>query len=346
MARKVVGYQVRPGGLLGYVKTGKQQRTKLFPLGTDPADIELWRAQTKHELLKARPTKGTLAGDITKFLEGLPEGRRKVDFINWLKKWTASPLGAKPRSTITREDVVSQFKRWGDYSGSSKNHLRQVALSLWRELDGPDAACPVKAIAKFPEAQPRKGFFSEEEIENIAANLPADYADAVEFFAITGWRSEEVKKLRWEEIDFEHRMIRLSPERAKNREGREFPMGPVEDIINRRMALRSVRKLDWVFTYAYGGKKTPVHYRPIGNWGKVWKKACREAGCPGALVHNFRRTAVRNFDKLGISRSVAMKLVGHKTEAIYRRYRIVDEAELHAAGELLKKKKEERQENS
>jgi hypothetical protein len=47
---------------------------------------------------------------------------------------------------------------------------------------------------------------------------------------------------------------------------------------------------------------------------------------------------VRKLDKLGVSRSVAMKLVGHKTESIYRRYRIVDEEELHAAGELLKKK--------
>ena len=37
---------------------------------------------------------------------------------------------------------------------------------------------------------------------------------------------------------------------------------------------------------------------------------------------------MRNLERAGVPRSVAMKLVGHKTEAIYRRYAIVDEVML------------------
>ena len=35
---------------------------------------------------------------------------------------------------------------------------------------------------------------------------------------------------------------------------------------------------------------------------------------------------VRTFERAGVPRSVAMSIVGHKTESIYRRYVIVDEA--------------------
>src|SRR6266704_6586197 len=54
----------------------------------------------------------------------------------------------------------------------------------------------------------------------------------------------------------------------------------------------------------------------------TWARACREAGVPGRIPHDFRRTAVRNLERAGVSRSAAMKLTGHKTEAVYRRYAI------------------------
>lgn len=47
------------------------------------------------------------------------------------------------------------------------------------------------------------------------------------------------------------------------------------------------------------------------------------------------RTAVRNLERAGVPRSQAMKPVGHKTEAIYRRYAIVSAADLDVASERL-----------
>jgi integrase len=53
------------------------------------------------------------------------------------------------------------------------------------------------------------------------------------------------------------------------------------------------------------------------------------------IPHDFRRTAVRNLERAGIPCSAAMAMVGHRTEAIYRRYAIADEAMLNAAGTKL-----------
>ena len=56
----------------------------------------------------------------------------------------------------------------------------------------------------------------------------------------------------------------------------------------------------------------------------AWNSACVKAGNPGAWFHDLRRSAVRNMERAGVSRSVAMKVTGHKTESIYKRYAIAD----------------------
>ena len=73
----------------------------------------------------------------------------------------------------------------------------------------------------------------------------------------------------------------------------------------------------------------------IRDFRKAWTSSCERAGCPGRLPHDFRRTTVRNLEKAGVSRSAAMVMVGHKTEAIYRRYAIVDAGALRDAAAKL-----------
>jgi integrase len=74
---------------------------------------------------------------------------------------------------------------------------------------------------------------------------------------------------------------------------------------------------------------------PIISFGKAFKTACTKACVPGRILHDFRRTAVRNLERAGVPRSVAMKLTGHKTESVYRRYAIADDRDLRVAAERL-----------
>jgi integrase len=75
--------------------------------------------------------------------------------------------------------------------------------------------------------------------------------------------------------------------------------------------------------------------KPIKSFRRAWRRACKDAGVPGKIPHDFRRTAVRNLERAGVPRSAAMKMVGHRTEAIYRRYAIAEEKMLGEAADKL-----------
>jgi integrase len=105
-------------------------------------------------------------------------------------------------------------------------------------------------------------------------------------------------------------------------------IGLREVLEARRERVREVehssgRIIPWLFCRHDGSR--------IGDFRKAWAAACRAAGVPGRLMHDFRRTAVRNLERAGVPRSAAMKLTGHKTEAVFRRYAITDAAMLQEA---------------
>jgi hypothetical protein len=71
------------------------------------------------------------------------------------------------------------------------------------------------------------------------------------------------------------------------------------------------------------------------TFNQVIDGVSKNAGVPGKVPHDFRRTAVRNLVRAGVAPSAAMKIVGHKTEPIYRRYAIAEEKTLiESADEL------------
>jgi integrase len=184
-------------------------------------------------------------------------------------------------------------------------------------------------IAMLKESNVRRGFLDRAQLDAVKTHLPLALQPVVEFAYLTGWRvTSEVLPLEWRQVDWSARQIRLDPGTTKNDEGRCFPFTAALAALLRgqQEAHERLRRDGRLVPHVFHR-----HGKPIRNFRKAWQTACRAAGLPGKLIHDFRRSAVRNLELAGVPRAAAMAMVGHKTESIYRRYAIVDATVLRDA---------------
>ena len=176
----------------------------------------------------------------------------------------------------------------------------------------------------FPKAvfqNARQGWASEGDLQALLKQLPEYARPPVRFAYITGWRmASEVLPLRWAQVSAN--AIRLEPGTTKSGEGREWPLDAHAELAGLIEAQRAYT--DEVQRRA--GQIVPWLFHRDGQQIKsismAWKGACKRAGLK-LIPHDLRRTAVRNLERAGVPRTVAMRLVGHQTEQMYRRYSIV-----------------------
>jgi integrase len=164
--------------------------------------------------------------------------------------------------------------------------------------------------------------------------LPTHLQDAIGFLYLSGWRVGEMRSLEWRDIDLAGQAIRLRPENSKNKQGRVLKLtGELFAIIIRAC---DGRRLDGAFVFHNDGKQ-------IGDFRKSWRSACLAAGLGKILVHDMRRSSVRNMVRAGVPERVAMAVSGHKTRTIFDRYNIVAETDLDVAAARIDEYVQQRQ---
>lgn len=243
-----------------------------------------------------------------------------------------------------------------------------AALKRMFSLGAKATPAKVLRMPAFPhlrEDNIRQGFLEDGQYTKLVEHSPGLWFRAMlEVGRTYGWRSNELKTMRVKQVDLLARTIRLEPGTTKNREGREVTMtGPVFTLLKECMQgkgpdeyifTRDLRKRK---TDAALGKSAETHHRvtvPIGDFRKTWWRVCVLAGlgqmicrrcsqpvtvekctCKtkqlkyvGLLFHDLRRTAARNYRRLGVGETVIMRIGGWKTRSVFERYNIVTQADV------------------
>lgn len=244
---------------------------------------------------------------------------------------------------ITAARGTRKGERIGDVSHAEINRELALLKKMFNLAIDQERLARKPKITLLKESAPRSGFFERDQLEAVLMRLPIELQHVVQFAYHSGWRTDsEILPLAWKNIDFAAGEVRLDPGTTKNSEGRTFPI--TDDlllVLKAREAERDrARQAGHLTPYVFfrmvaTGRGGPKHPLPITTFGKAFKSACRKAGLPGKIPHDFRRTAVRNLVRTGIPESVAMKMTGHKTRSVFDRYDITSGSDLRDAAARL-----------
>lgn len=140
-----------------------------------------------------------------------------------------------------------------------------------------------------------------------------------------GFRKGELLSLRVKQVNLKERTIQLLPGTTKNDKGRTVRM--TEDVYQRLApCVKDKKRDDAVFTWENGD--------PVKDSRVAWGKMCKAAKVD-IDPHDFRRSAVRNLVRSGVSEKVAMRISGHVTRSVFDRYDIGSEDDLVDAAQKL-----------
>jgi integrase len=174
----------------------------------------------------------------------------------------------------------------------------------------------------------RQGFFETADFEAVVAKLPEYLRDFCRFGFVTGWRKGSIESLRWSDVGED--VIYLRAENSKTRKAETMPLeGELREIVDRRRTAAVIREKNKETRFA----EYVFHHNgePVGDFRKAWASACVAAGVGKMLFHDLRRTASRNMISAGVPQAVAMKITGHRTDSMFRRYAIVNEEQKREA---------------
>jgi len=232
-----------------------------------------------------------------------------------------SAIGSRKVSAVTRTDVE---KLHAAYQAAGRPTMGNRVLA-WlsgvfqhAERTGarPDGSNPCRNVERHPEGR-RERAFSLAELQAIGEALAARPAkeaaavDAIRLLALTGLRRNEVLRLRWAEVDFERKLLRLEETKTG---ARLKALGPAALALLKRRHEYARKGAEYVFPARRGEG-------PMVDMRRTIAAVYAAAKVENASAHHvWRHTFTTHAGELGFSELLIAAMVGHRLSSMTSRY--------------------------
>lgn len=228
-------------------------------------------------------------------------------------------FGALSPAQITSERIRAYVRmRLKDKAASGTINRETADLQHKMRLGqrtSPPLVQAVPYFQKLKEAPPRKGFMEQSTYDKLPAHASELWFRGLLAAAYSfAWRKGELQ------ISLPENTINLGD--SKNGDPRIIVMtAEVRTLL--AALIEGKRDDDHVFTRKDG--------TPVKDFRDSWEAMFMDAGIPRRIFHDLRRSGIRNLVRAGIQRDTCMKISGHRTDNVFRRYNIQSLGDLQEA---------------
>jgi integrase len=167
-----------------------------------------------------------------------------------------------------------------------------------------------------------------DETDSVLAAAARNKSPFIRLFILvalhTGMRTDEIRMLRWKQFDWQRRELVVDESKTEAGRRRPIPLNPtLQAAIEMHLSWYSNAlgkpDLGW-FLFPHCNRLKPDDpKRPITSVKSAWGSVCKAAGVE-CRFHDLRHTVCSRMAEAGKSKEAIMEIMGHVSEAMYRRY--------------------------
>ena len=253
--------------------------------------------------------------------EGWNERTRKGN--QYLIRKLDEEFGELPLAAITPRLVESYLARRRDMDGiatATRNRYLATMKAIFKVAVrwGYLSHSPVDQIKTLREQQKIPEALTEEQFELLLSELKEPARSIVLVAGETGMRRSEIRNMRWNDIDFAERSIRIP-----TRKNHEFLVLPMTERVYQLLLLRREQ--------SRRATVTDVRVLPFVDIKKALSGAAKRAGVGHVTLHMLRHTFATRLRERGVPLDRIKELLGHRTMAMTLRYAKASPSQLREA---------------
>lgn len=276
----------------------------------------------------------TLSEMLDEYLVHVKKKKKEATYISYehcIRLKIKPRLGSKIVRELTEADVEDFHGYWSKQPRVANLTVAVLSAALsWGKRKGYTEAGRAICIGveRYREVE-RKRYLTSEEAKRLGEVLRRFETEGQEsmhavallwLIIFTGARRDEIRTLKWSYVDRERRVLMLPDSKTG-----------AKTIVLNSFAWKALSKVERIGTnpYVFVGLKKD---QPLNNIYKPWHRIRREAGLEDVRIHDLRHTFGHKAVDAGGTTRVIMELLGHKTEAVSRKYtHVSDERTLELA---------------